>query len=445
MHEVRARSVRSWSMRGAGKSKSGDSSSSSSSLSAKGDAFEREQALANACARKHTWLFNLPFVNRFDDLGRLAPLIGARNPHDFSWSTSFDADFIGALCYEGFLPMAERLAPKEYALMPKLHAERCVLPTADVHVRKSTRKRAREADARGSRFLLTADQRFDEVCAAIVAQHGENWFHPPLVAAFREMRARGDGGVHGGRVTIHSFELWQEQPGGGAPILVAGEVGYRVGACYTSLSGFCKADSAGTVQMASMVAVLAERGVRLWDLGMVLPYKANMGAFSEPRLAFLKRLHGLRDDRQGRSLSQPAYLHALELLNSFAAWQRAAKAQVDGASAAAPAAAPVAAPAAAPVASAVTTPAAETTPPVVPSAALGLASSSIALAPAPALSKSQQRKLRKEEQRRLRKAGRSSNSGSAGASGQPLEAEAALALGGQAGGQEGAGSPPRVS
>jgi Leu/Phe-tRNA-protein transferase len=390
---------------------------------------------ANVCARKHTWLFNLPFVNRFDDLGRLVPLIGARNPTDFSWSTSFDADFIGSLCYEGFLPMAERLAPKEYALMPKLHAERCVLPIVDVHVRKSTRKRAREAQARGCRFLLTADQRFDEVCAAIVMQHGENWFHPPLVAAFREMRARGDGGVHGGRVTIHSFELWQEQRVGdgdggvaaAAPMLVAGEVGYRVGACYTSLSGFCKADSAGTVQMASMVAVLAERGVRIWDLGMVLPYKANMGAFSEPRLGFLKRLHGVRDDRRGRSLSQPDILPALELLNSLAAWQRVAKAQLLTAPMSLPVAAPppvpppvavaVAAPATVPAAAAATT----------PSASSGMSATSTT-----SLSKSQQRKQRKVQQRRLCKGSRGDDS--TGASGHLLKAESER--GGQASGHD---------
>ena len=49
-------------------------------------------------------------------------------PGDFCWSPSFSAPFIAALMYEGFLPMADRVAGgTKYCLIPKLHRKRCLV------------------------------------------------------------------------------------------------------------------------------------------------------------------------------------------------------------------------------------------------------------------------------------------------------------------------------
>ena len=167
---------------------------------------------------------------------------------------------------------------------------------------------------RAKGFFLTVNTCFDEVVRGCQRQHGKGcWLHPPLVAAFRALHepaapkpatpkpttpkpvspkpatsaaarcaaANAKEGAVGGEacgmegaachplahtgahrgaygVRVHSFELWRETAAG--PELVAGELGYSMGGCYTSLSGFFSVASAGTVQCIATACVLKRRG-----------------------------------------------------------------------------------------------------------------------------------------------------------------------------------------
>ena len=171
-----------------------------------------------------------------------------------------------------------------------------MLDFSDLHIQKKARKRSRS-------FTVTVDAWFDGVVEGCREQHGENWLYPPLVAAFRELHCRGQNGVgvgategeeervnntesspvkgtplsiatqasqggsdslplhstdsaaHLGRmVRVHTFEVWHEGE------LMAGEVGYTVGRSFTSMSGFSRMDSSGTVQCVATAKLLQALG-----------------------------------------------------------------------------------------------------------------------------------------------------------------------------------------
>ena len=79
--------------------------------------------------------------------------------------------------------------------------------------------------------------------------------------------------------------------------LLDGEVGYTVGSSYTSLSGFRLSDAngAGTVQCCAVAKLLQRCGFQMWDLGMGMTYKYELGAKDVPRKEFLAHLSAMRE------------------------------------------------------------------------------------------------------------------------------------------------------
>ena len=148
------------------------------------------------------------------------------------------------------------------------------------------------------------DQAFEPCVEAIGFQHGDSWFHPPLVEAFIRM-------FHSKQypTKLHSIELWEGEE------LVAGEVGFVVGAAYASLSGFYHKSSAGTIQLCATAKLLEHHGFAYWDLGMEMPYKINLGASLIDRDLFLSRQETVRN--QERALLCPRTNASEIIMNVF--------------------------------------------------------------------------------------------------------------------------------
>lgn len=222
----------------------------------------------------------LPFIEPGDDFGECATVLADSYVDEFTLFPRIEPDSIEAAAIAGFMPMAaliETTAGPLPVLIPKLHLERCLLDPRLTHITRTARRES-------SRYAFGMNTAFHEVAYACLEVHGDDWLLPELVDAFcrlHEERASR-------RAAFLSAELWSGD--GPERALVAGEIGYLVGSSYASLSGFSRVSGAGTVQLAALGALLAARGIQVWDLGMPMEYKLLLGGRGLPRATFLPLL-----------------------------------------------------------------------------------------------------------------------------------------------------------
>jgi Leu/Phe-tRNA-protein transferase len=240
---------------------------------------------------------------------------------DFCYARVFHPQLLAQLLAEGFLPIC---TAEGRILLPKLHAQRCVIDlqqqppnctavpaaapavpaAAAVHVSKAVRKKSK-------RYRLTINQAWERVVEGCRLQHGNVcWLYDSLVGAFRALQSSPQAYVakiptattdSSSSFTNHmelcpvrllSVEVWSHDD-----VLVAGELGYTVGTMYTSLTGFSNVSGAGSVQLAATGRLLQSCGYRWWDLGMDMAYKRHLGAVLLDRPDFVQQVHACRTQR----------------------------------------------------------------------------------------------------------------------------------------------------
>lgn len=205
------------------------------------------------------------------------PAYLAHTGGEFCCAFNFSSAFISDICFHGYLPMATKIAGKTVLLI-KLHTERCILDFSNLHISRSVKRRAKE-------LTITMNQSFLPCVHQIVQFHqDDNWLYPELINSFAALQ--GNQGI----VSTVTFEVWFREQ------MVAGELGYMVGGCYTSLSGFYTQNSAGTIQMCATAQLLKQQGFSFWDLGMEMDYKLALGAHTVSRQVFLERFYASRNE-----------------------------------------------------------------------------------------------------------------------------------------------------
>lgn len=225
--------------------------------------------------------------------------------------SSLSAKLVAWAAWEGYLPMgAGRSAPG--LMLLKIHKNRTVMAPEGVHVGKKSRKAA-------DKFRLSIDEAFPEVVKGIqehtfTHEHADNWLTDDLVQAYVAVNQLPKSESRG--VRFHSVELWDKATGR----LVAGEVGYTVGGIYSSCTGFAlkkEFPGAGTLQLAALGKWLQQRGFALWDLGMALDYKKELGGKEQPRRAWVACVRRLREMSVG--LTSPEASSSTRELLAFGA------------------------------------------------------------------------------------------------------------------------------
>lgn len=218
-----------------------------------------------------------PNIEPGDDFCSCAEIIAAEYHEEFALFPYIDGEIVEEATLARFMPMGLALVTprsRHDFFLPKLHFQRCLLDPRTVHVTETARRESRK-------YLLSCNRMFSSVLAACVDEHGTDWLVPDLINAFtqlHEQRALR-------KVAFISVELWKIQDDG--PALAAGEIGYLIGNSYASLTGYMKISGAGTVQLAALGCLLASSGIKVWDLGMEIGYKRELGARVLPRNRFM--------------------------------------------------------------------------------------------------------------------------------------------------------------
>ena len=200
------------------------------------------------------------------------------------WSDCWEPDFYVDLARCGFISIC---FPEEehYLLVPEIQESYAVLDWENLHVSRKVKPFLDQNYLNNSGITLGLGTGPEEVLEGIQAHHGEkSWLSPPYVKILKELS----------QLTYPDFEIlsWELRVSGK---LAAGELGYRIGAIYTSLTGFFHRNNPlwnnfGKLQMVLLAEKLKTQGYSFWNLGHpYMKYKLDLGARILPRQEFLGR------------------------------------------------------------------------------------------------------------------------------------------------------------
>jgi len=230
-----------------------------------------------------------------------------------SLSQVWDPEFYARLAWEGFFTITTELNQRGPEPLPELQPFYGVIDWKDMNEMKLVRKVVRKLQQGGppqrgcngnpppqevAGYHLYANRDIDKTYRQLDAYqtrvHGTNWMSPRYMQTMKQASANPNINFTLQSIELYDGDLDSVEPGKPAPRLIAGEIGYAMGAVYTSLSGFYEVDGAGTVQLVTLGKWLEHQGFAFWSLGHCysphMDYKRQLGHRVYPRAAFLQKL-----------------------------------------------------------------------------------------------------------------------------------------------------------
>jgi len=220
-----------------------------------------------------------------DDPEEMARII--RDRRTYYWSDDWSPGLYVALARAGFISTGLEVGGRANhpLLIPEVQTAYALLDWERLHVSRSMHRWMGSEACLQHQFQLRLGIEVREIAGRIAAAHPDNWLNWRYLRLLEELQAgcwKGFELVTVGLVT-----------GGGR--LVAGEIGYRTGRIYTSLTGFFDREGrrfgrTGTLQLWLLGQLLRDQGFAFWNLGHPhMPYKLALGAVITPRREFLRR------------------------------------------------------------------------------------------------------------------------------------------------------------
>lgn len=129
-------------------------------------------------------------------------------------------------------------------------------------------------------FEVTVNRAFREVmegCALPRADGDETWITPEFLEAYTRLHEAGHA---------HSVECWQGE------YLAGGIYGVQIGGFFAGESMFHRVSNASKMALHELIQLLRRQGFLLFDIQMLTPVTASLGAVTVRRDEYLRRLTG---------------------------------------------------------------------------------------------------------------------------------------------------------
>ncbi|WP_228135643.1 hypothetical protein [Halarcobacter anaerophilus] len=137
--------------------------------------------------------------------------------------------------------------------------------------------------------MFSVNNRFEEVLYNLKTYHKESWINDDYIKILKKIKMIKEHKLNK-EFKLLSIEVCENE----TKKLISGEIGYKIGKTYTSLSGFTtrekKYNNWGKLQLVLLNDYLKENGYKLWNLGHPqLQYKIDLGAKIYNRNDFLAK------------------------------------------------------------------------------------------------------------------------------------------------------------
>lgn len=164
---------------------------------------------------------------------------------------------------------------------------RAIIEPNDLHVSRSLARAMKPG-----RFRVSHDRAFEAVMRGCADRPEGTWISPDMIEAYVELHRLGHA---------HSVEVWL------GPELVGGIYGVQRGALFAAESMFHRETNASKVALVVCAGSVLSRGVELFDVQLLTPHLARMGATEIPRRRYLERVARARAGR-----AEPFKINSLE-------------------------------------------------------------------------------------------------------------------------------------
>ncbi|KNY28921.1 hypothetical protein [Pseudobacteroides cellulosolvens] len=216
------------------------------------------------------------------------------------WTDDWSEDFYIESAYAGFISTCLNVSGSEI-LLPEIQAHYAVLDWNNLIINKKVKKIIKSQAFINNDYCIRINGSLENTVDKISKYHKDNWLSSKYADLLHRLTICNDKKRDFKIVTVELCDSADDE-------VIAGEIGYAIGATYTSLTGFCdknnkKHNNFGKLQLVLLAKTLQYHGYHFWNLGHpYMEYKVELGAKITPRLEFLKKWLSSRDQHPSQKL-----------------------------------------------------------------------------------------------------------------------------------------------